>query len=100
MEFQYVAVYQRYTLVQRLRRNQSVLPFLCYNDNGIISLYLCQYPKMNIVKSRTSGNLPKKEGAVSAGSQPISLYQEIPNMEVSLDDFEEFALDRLKVRIP
>ena len=55
---------------------------------------------MNIVKSRTSGNLPKKEGAVSAGSQPISLYQEIPNMEVSLDDFEEFALDRLKVRIP
>lgn len=28
----------------------------------------------------------------------VNLYQEIPNVEVSLDDFEEFALDRLKVK--
>jgi hypothetical protein len=52
---------------------------------------------MNIIKKeRTS--LPKKQSLNSgSNAQPINLYQEIPNMEVSLDDFEEFALDRLKV---
>ena len=55
---------------------------------------------MNVVKSRSS-NLPR--GATSLAGQfvkavpKINLYQEIPTMEVSLDDFEEFALDRLKV---
>lgn len=52
---------------------------------------------MNVVKSKSSRltSLPKAE------TQPakFNLYQEIPNIEVSLDDFEEFALDRLKVRI-
>lgn len=52
---------------------------------------------MNIVKKERASNLPKKQALNSGSAQPINLYQEIPNMEVSLDDFEEFALDRLKV---
>jgi len=55
---------------------------------------------MNVVKSRST-NLPRAVASVDrqhAKSVPtINLYQEIPTMEVSLDDFEEFALDRLKV---
>jgi hypothetical protein len=57
---------------------------------------------MNIVKSSRSGGLPKSAAADSNKidhSNDINLYQEIPNIEVSLDDFEEFALDRLKVRV-
>jgi hypothetical protein len=52
---------------------------------------------MNVVKSASSRALPK---AVTSSSTAVkvNLYQEIPNLEVSLDDFEEFALDRLKVR--
>jgi hypothetical protein len=57
---------------------------------------------MNVVKSR-SNNLPRATASVDvqfAKAIPnINLYQEIPTMEVSLDDFEEFALDRLKVRM-
>jgi hypothetical protein len=34
----------------------------------------------------------------TSSNQNINLYQDIPTLEVSLDDFEEFALDRLKVR--
>ena len=53
---------------------------------------------MNVVKKERSNN----SGAIATktykqGSEPINLYQEIPTLEVSLDDFEEFALDRLKV---
>mmetsp|Transcript_43963 Transcript_43963/g.106600 ORF Transcript_43963/g.106600 Transcript_43963/m.106600 type:complete len:516 (-) Transcript_43963:158-1705(-) len=33
----------------------------------------------------------------SSSNHNINLYQDIPRLEVSLDDFEEFALDRLKV---
>eukprot|EP00934_Nitzschia_sp_Nitz4_P004880 Nitzschia sp. Nitz4//scaffold69_size99277//1695//3221//NITZ4_004614-RA/size99277-augustus-gene-0.7-mRNA-1//-1//CDS//3329556658//4870//frame0 len=39
----------------------------------------------------------KSSSKVESRAAPINLYQEIPNVEVSLDDFEEFALDRLKV---
>ena len=57
---------------------------------------------MNVVKSR-SINLPRAKSSLDGQyvkSVPnINLYQEIPTVEVSLDDFEEFALDRLKVRI-
>ena len=57
---------------------------------------------MNVVKSR-SNNLPRATASVDAQHMKaipnINLYQEIPTIEVSLDDFEEFALDRLKVRI-
>ena len=56
---------------------------------------------MNVVKSRIS-NLPRPtaslDGQYVKTSTTINLYQEIPTVEVSLDDFEEFALDRLKVR--
>ncbi|KAG7368078.1 DNA primase, large subunit [Nitzschia inconspicua] len=56
---------------------------------------------MNIFKSSRSSSVPKSVAALdsqnSAGNTNINLYQEIPNIEVSLDDFEEFALDRLKV---
>jgi hypothetical protein len=52
---------------------------------------------MNIVKKERASHLPKKQTLNASSAQPINLYQEIPNMEVSLDDFEEFALDRLKV---
>jgi hypothetical protein len=52
---------------------------------------------MNVVRSKSSrsASLPR----VKVENQPttVNLYQEIPNFEVSLDDFEEFALDRLKV---
>lgn len=55
---------------------------------------------MNVVKSR-SNNLPRATASVDAQHMKaipnINLYQEIPTIEVSLDDFEEFALDRLKV---
>ena len=56
---------------------------------------------MNVVKSR-SNNLPRPTTSLDGqynvkATTNIDLYQEIPNMEVSLDDFEEFALDRLKV---
>lgn len=57
---------------------------------------------MNVVKSsrNSSSTLPKAEQQQegTANNHTINLYQEIPNIEVSLDDFEEFALDRLKVR--
>ena len=56
---------------------------------------------MNVVKSARSNNLPRATASVDGqcvkAVPNINLYQEIPTMEVSLDDFEEFALDRLKV---
>jgi hypothetical protein len=58
---------------------------------------------MNVVKSsrNSSSSLPKGSTTVvdeTTTTNNINLYQNIPNIEVSLDDFEEFALDRLKVR--
>jgi hypothetical protein len=54
---------------------------------------------MNVVKSASSRALPKAvTSSNTAVKVKVNLYQEIPNLEVSLDDFEEFALDRLKVR--
>lgn len=42
-------------------------------------------------------------GAVSSSSSSknhgINLYQQIPTVEVGIDDFEEFGLERLKVRM-
>ena len=53
---------------------------------------------MNVVQS----NRPQKVslGSVSPGvsSGPtVEFYNDIPDCELSLDDFEEFALARLKV---
>ena len=56
---------------------------------------------MNVVRAR-SNNLPRASASLDGqnvkATPNINLYQEIPTVEVSLDDFEEFALDRLKVR--
>ena len=68
--------------------------FAQYNDTQLASDLLSSCT-MNVVKpSRAviNSSLPK-----AAPSSKVNLYQEIPNLEVSLDDFEEFALDRLKV---
>jgi hypothetical protein len=62
---------------------------------------------MNVVKSSrsSSSQLLKAGGGAPSNHNErstdniINLYQEIPNVEVSLDDFEEFALERLKVRV-
>ena len=59
---------------------------------------------MNVVKSSRNITLPRgtvagERNASVAASTNINLYQEIPKIEVSLDDFEEFAIDRLKVSI-
>lgn len=57
---------------------------------------------MNVVKSRSS-NLHRATATVDGQNvyaiTCINLYQDIPTIEVSLDDFEDFALDRLKVKI-
>ena len=43
-------------------------------------------------------NSSSSSSSSSNNNNNINLYQDIPTIEVSLDDFEEFALDRLKVR--
>ena len=52
---------------------------------------------MNVVQAR-----PAKLGRGYVGEAPkgpvVEFYDEIPNHELSLDDFEVFALARLKVR--
>lgn len=53
---------------------------------------------MNVVKSKSARVNALPKGKAEAQGAKVNLYQEIPNIEVSLDDFEEFALDRLKVR--
>ena len=53
---------------------------------------------MNVVKSKSfqTNDLPRGKSQPQVAK--LNLYHDIPNIEVSLDDFEEFALDRLKVR--
>lgn len=53
---------------------------------------------MNVIKSKSfqTSDLPK--GKSQSQANKLNLYHDIPNVEVSLDDFEEYALDRLKVR--
>lgn len=56
---------------------------------------------MNVVKSSSHSESISK-GIVSSKSQAqkINLYQDFPRGECSIDDFEEYALMRLKVSIP
>ena len=49
---------------------------------------------MNVVGSAAL-KLPKAEEA--APKNPVNLYNDAPNYELSLDEFEVFALKRLKV---
>ena len=50
---------------------------------------------MNVVKNPRVQSI--KDVSKPTKAVKLNLYQEIPNLEVSLDDFEEFALDRQKV---
>jgi hypothetical protein len=52
---------------------------------------------MNVVRSKSSRSAALPRSKLETQPARVNLYQEIPNFEVSLDDFEEFALDRLKV---
>lgn len=51
---------------------------------------------MNVVQSRPSRNRMTEEKS-SNKSQNVDFYQDIPSYELSLDEFEEYALARLKV---
>ena len=51
---------------------------------------------MNVVQSRPVRNRVSEEPR--ATRQAVDFYQDIPNFELSLDEFEEYALARLKVR--
>ena len=57
---------------------------------------------MNTIKKKSSVSIIKREGDGSSSSAnkstSIRLYTEFPQLEVSLDDFEEYGLHRLKVR--
>ena len=54
---------------------------------------------MNVVRTKSSRSASLLKDKVENQATTVNLYQEIPNFEVSLDDFEEYALDRLKVCI-
>lgn len=53
---------------------------------------------MNVVQTRPSRNRVVEEKSSKKG-QTVDFYQEIPQYELSLDEFEEYALARLKVCI-
>jgi len=76
-----------------INEHQNVQLFVPYFDP------CSKRPKltMNVVRSKSyiSSSLPKDKSENKATT--VNLYQEIPDFEVSLDDFEEYALDRLKV---
>jgi len=54
---------------------------------------------MNVVSSRPvrSAIIKAEEQRTAASIGDINFYNQVPNFELSLDDFEEFALARLKV---
>jgi hypothetical protein len=59
---------------------------------------------MNVVKSASKSrdqtpNKATSPSGISSNAHVIQLYQDIPQSQVSLDDFEESALARLKVRV-
>ena len=93
----------------RGKKNTTTLCQRALGDNSIH-----RHPKqnhhyfdtiMNVVKRQpsSSSKLPKspkdRSGRITSGSHAtkINLYQTIPQIEVSLDEFEEYALARLKV---
>jgi hypothetical protein len=56
---------------------------------------------MNVVRSAEEQKLSlQRASAAAAVTQPlgINFYETIPNYELTLDDFEVYALKRLKVR--
>ena len=51
---------------------------------------------MNVVQTRPVRNRLSEEPR-AAKQQAVDFYQDIPSFELSLDEFEEYALARLKV---
>lgn len=52
---------------------------------------------MNVVQSRPVSSRITEDSASRATKQVIDFYRDIPSYELSLDEFEEYALARLKV---
>lgn len=55
---------------------------------------------MNVIGNKSSSRLVRTsqlDGSSKTNTPSINFYHEIPNFELSLDEFEEFALARLKV---
>jgi hypothetical protein len=52
---------------------------------------------MNVVKSSSQSESISKGISSKSQAQKINLYQDFPKGECSIDDFEEYALMRLKV---
>eukprot|EP00544_Gedaniella_sp_CCMP2646_P002855 CAMPEP_0202506004 /NCGR_PEP_ID=MMETSP1361-20130828/48951_1 /ASSEMBLY_ACC=CAM_ASM_000849 /TAXON_ID=210615 /ORGANISM="Staurosira complex sp., Strain CCMP2646" /LENGTH=63 /DNA_ID=CAMNT_0049139891 /DNA_START=34 /DNA_END=221 /DNA_ORIENTATION=- len=50
---------------------------------------------MNVVSSRPVKNLTEEKASKSL--QKVDFYDDVPHYELSLDEFEEYALARLKV---
>ena len=50
---------------------------------------------MNVVSSRPVKKLTEEKASKSL--QKVDFYEEVPHYELSLDEFEEYALARLKV---
>jgi hypothetical protein len=54
---------------------------------------------MNSIKKKSVKDSDSaSSGRITNAPTKINLYQNIPQVEVSLDEFEEYALARLKVR--
>ena len=56
----------------------------------------CHIP-MNVVQSRSSRNRVTTEEKTKKAQGRVDFYDDIPHYELSLDEFEQYALARLKV---
>ena len=52
---------------------------------------------MNVVARPSSSTTSVKHEGKQSYSATVNFYNEPPSLELSLDDFEEYALTRLKV---
>ena len=52
---------------------------------------------MNVIPSRVASSVTPSKAAKAEERSGINLYEKSPNMELSLDEFEIYALKRLKV---
>ena len=53
---------------------------------------------MNVVQAHRPAKIGRAVVGEASNGPAVQFYDEIPNHEMSLDDFEVFALSRLKVR--
>lgn len=85
-------------LQPRQNRQESALLLHATIDLFITASALLSLFTMNVVQTRPSRNRVVEEKSSKKG-QTVDFYQEIPQYELSLDEFEEYALARLKVCI-